>query len=342
MKNEPLISVLLPVYNAAPYIREAIESILSQTYRHFELIVINDGSTDDSGQVIASIIDPRIRVIEQANGGLPVALNRAIGVAQGAYLARQDADDISLPLRFERQVEYLETHPQCGMVGTWAEIKSDNPKVAKAHTHPTGSVVLKFELLFDNPFVHSSMLIRRQAIERVGLYSAEKHIRPAEDYELWCRVAREFEVANLPEYLQIYRDTPNSMSKGEINPFLESVVNISIDNLAWITKRDTCDPAINDLAALTHGAYHRVRGHSSLHDLTNVLFEAADRLSLAESGHVGLLQQHVQAHCQTVGHHYDLYRRYHKGGRLRRSVVQLSEMVKNAMSLRKRAAQRSQ
>lgn len=337
MEKDPLVSVLLPVYNAAPYVQEAIESILSQTYRRFELIIVNDGSTDGSGQIIKAMHDPRIRIIEQRNRGLSVALNRAIAVAQGAYLARQDADDISLPRRFERQVEFLEEHSTVGMVGTWAEIRSHNPSLVKVYAPPSDSALLKFELLFDNPFVHSSMMIRRQAIEQVGAYDEGASVR-AEDYELWSRVAQKCEVGNLPETLHIYRDAPNSKLKKERDAISDNVIDISIRNLSRITQRERNDPAINDLSALSHGAYRRVHGHTTIENLTALIVEAADRLHSAGQGFHGLLQDSVQAHCRTLRHHYDLYDRYYKERRYWQKVLQLSEMVKRAILPRRSSA----
>ena len=339
MKNEPLISVLLPVYNAAPYIRTAIASILEQTYGHCELIVINDGSTDGSDRIVKAIHDSRIRMIDQPNRGLSASLNGAIAIAQGDYFARQDADDIALPRRFERQVEFLQGHPTVGMVGTWAEVRSEYPTVDKLYAPSIESHVLKFDLLFDNPFVHSSMMIRREALNRVGTYCEDKDVK-AEDYELWSRVAREYELANIPETLQIYRDTPNSKLKRENNAILDHVINVSITNLAWMTKRDRSDPIVNDLSALAHGAYHRVQGHSTLHDLTELLFEAADRLNHAGHGSVAGVQEKADAQCKTVRYHYDLYHRYYKGGRFRRKLMQLSQLVKRNIPFRRSSVAR--
>lgn len=331
MVKEPLISVLLPVYNAAPYVKEAIESILNQTYQHLELIVIDDGSTDDSGQVVGRVRDPRIRIFHQANQGLPAALNQAIQTAQGAYVARQDADDIALPKRFEKQVEFLETHQDCGIVGTWAEIRSENKALQAIHKHPSDYHILKFELLFDNPFVHSSMMIRKSVFDRVGLYSTDKSVRPAEDYELWSRAAREFEVANIPEVLQIYRDTPGSMSKGVVNPFLESVINISINNLAWVTERDTRDPAIIDLAALAHAAYHRVIGIPTFQDLTSLLFEAADRLSDGCRVPRDVLRRRAHEHSHNIRYQYQYFQDSQRNG-VGSRVMRWARALKRAAS----------
>lgn len=332
MQTEPLVSVLLPVYNAASYVQEAIESILRQRYRNFELIVVDDGSTDESGRVIQTITDPRIRVFRQPNQGLSAALNRAIEMAQGVYLARQDADDLSLPRRLDRQVEFLEAHPKVGMVGTWAEVRTDTPRSDNVYTPPTDNRLLKFELLFDNPFVHSSVMVRKHVLVCVGAYTQEASVR-AEDYDLWSRIMREFDVSNLPEMLHVYRDAPNSKLKRERDAILENVINISMANLSWVTKRDRNDPVINDLAALSHGAYHRVQGYATSDDLLALLFEAADRVSGGGDAPAELLRERVQARWCTVLHHYDVYNRYHKGGRLRGKLAQFSKMVKRTIPL---------
>ncbi|MHB8171618.1 MAG: glycosyltransferase family 2 protein, partial [Thermincolia bacterium] len=255
--RHPLVSVILPVFNGAAYLEEAMESILSQTYEKFEFIIINDGSTDNTASIIKKFNDSRIRAYHQKNQGLANTLNRAVKLAAGEYLARQDSDDISLPQRFEKQVEFLESHLEYGMVGTWAEIWQENRKTNRTHKHPTDSAVLRFDLLFDNPFVHSSVMIRRNVFEKVGFYSAEK-VRQPEDYELWSRVAREFEVANIPEILHIYREVQGSICRISENPFLARVVNLSIENLTWFTGKAHPDQKTIDLAALIHGAYHRV------------------------------------------------------------------------------------
>lgn len=277
--DPPLVSVLLPVYNGVPYLEEAVRSVLAQTYDNFELIIVDDGSTDESGSVIGKFKDPRIRSYEQENQGLAATLNRAIKLARGKYLARQDQDDISFPLRFEKQVTFLETYPDYGMVGTWSAIRDGDKEAQRKHKHPEEGLILKFWLLFNNPFVHSSVMIRKEALEKVGLYSTDKSRQPPEDYELWSRIAREFEVANIPEVLHIYREVPRSMSRSGRDPFLEKVVKISAENLAWATGRSSSERSITDLAAITHGAYRMVRSKPDFQEISSILFEAADRLS---------------------------------------------------------------
>ena len=251
-QKTPLLSVILPVYNGAPYIAESIESILDQDFRDFELIIVNDGCTDGSDAVIRRCADPRIIYISQENRGLAATLNRAIGVARGRYIARQDQDDISLPSRFTKQICYLEVHPECGLLGTWAKIFSDVDARERYHRHPFRPSEILYDLLFDNPFVHSSVMLRKSVFDTVGLYCTDRNRQPPEDYELWSRVARIFQVANLPEVLVLYREVQTGMSKSGVNPFSAKVYRISRENIAMALDLEYASPVISDLADLVH------------------------------------------------------------------------------------------
>lgn len=329
VSNQPLVSVLLPVYNGAGFLEGGIESILSQSYRNIELIIINDGSSDDSAKIISKFQDPRIRAYHQENQGLAATLNRAINLAKGEYLARQDQDDLSLPQRIEIQVRFLNAHPNCGMVGGWAEIWVGNVKSERIHQHPTESPHLKYDLLFDNPFVHSSVMLRKSVCETVGLYSTDKSRQPPEDYELWSRVARHFEVANIPEVLLVYREVPNSMSRAGMSPFLDRVINISVENLLWATGRMFPDRDVTDLAALNHAAYQRVSPRPSLRKLSRILFEAADKLSGACGSPPSALRERAQLRCTDIRHHY--FRHVQARG-LCRKLVDLARAMKRVVA----------
>lgn len=212
----PLVSVILPVYNAERFIRESVDSILSQTYGDFELIIINDGSTDNSLSVLESIRDPRIVLISQQNKGLAATLNYGLTLAKGEFIARQDNDDLSLPSRFEKQLAFLQSNPAVDVVGTWAEIMDETGKATgKFHRHPTDSLQLKFRLLFDNPFVHSSVMFRKSIVTKAGNYDTDRSI--FEDYNLWSRIARISQVANIPEVLLRYREVNSGMSKSALD-----------------------------------------------------------------------------------------------------------------------------
>ena len=276
----PELSVLLPVYNGASHLREAIESILSQTYADFELIVIDDGSTDDSLSILEEYADSRIRVFSHTNRGLAASLNRAIGLAKGRYVARQDQDDVSLPQRFEKQVRFLKEHPTAGMVGTWARILAGNAETGRVHRHPSDNATLKFALMFDNPFVHSSMMIRKSVFDSVGVYTTDPSRQPPEDYELWSRIARAFDVANIPEVLHIYREVPKSMSRDHANPFLDRVVNISAENIARVLGREARGrDSHRSFRSCTWSDYHRVSPKPSLSRMEEDVNEMVRRLT---------------------------------------------------------------
>ncbi len=308
----PLVSVLLPVHNGAAYLEGALQSILCQTYGNFELIIIDDGSSDESATILRTFTDPRIRVYYQTNRGLAATLNQCVLLARGEYLARQDQDDVSLPQRLEKQVGFLESHPKCGMVGAWAEIWTENTRTGRSHQHPVENSILKFDLLFDNPFVHSSVMLKKSVFNKVGFYSTDKSRQPPEDYELWSRVARYCEVANIPETLLVYREIPSSMSRAGVSPFLDKVINISIENLLWVTGRNAPDQNISDLAALAHGAYYRVSRKPRLGELSRILFEAADKLSESCNLPSGVLRNRAGSRLKDIRHHYWNYR--HLGG----------------------------
>jgi glycosyltransferase involved in cell wall biosynthesis len=282
----PLISVILPVYNGAAYLRDAIDSILAQTFRKFELIVIDDGSTDSSMDILQQYTDDRIRLFSHPNQGLAATLNCGIELTRGRYVARQDQDDISRPERFTQQIAYLESHPACALLGTWAEIKQARKFSRMFHRHPTDNATLQFELLFNNPFVHSSVMIRKAALENVGVYSTDPTRQPPEDYELWSRIARHYEVANLPKILQIYREVRGSMSRVGPSPFLERLIKICAENIAWATDGDWDDPLIQNIALLTHTKQVQtldfLQGQPDFHTMREILYRAVSRISPPE------------------------------------------------------------
>jgi hypothetical protein len=276
----PLVSVLLPVYNGAEFLHEAIRSILGQTYENFELIAIDDGSTDESLSIIQSYSDPRVKSFTQKNMGLPATLNRAIELSRGHYFARQDADDIALPTRFEKQVAFLETNPDYGLVGTWASILEGTRETNRALRHPSDDIDIRFELLFDCQFVHSSVMIRKTALDMAGFYSTDPSRHPPEDYDLWCRITRYFKVANISEILQIYREVPSSICRSV--PFLNNLVRISAEHIAFTAKKNVDEDIVN-LSALVHGAFSLVSGNPSFRRISALLSDAVAGLAVSAS-----------------------------------------------------------
>ncbi len=205
------ISVVMSVYNGEKYLSEAIKSVLTQDFSDFEFIIIDDGSTDKSLAIIKSFIDNRIRLISRENKGLIYSLNEGIGLAQGEYIARLDADDICLPNRFSKQLAVLE-NKKIALVGSWA-IKIDDlgRETGIMDYPPQGNREIKRFFIKHNPFIHSSIMIRRDVFAAVGLY--KNSFKHAEDYELWSRVLAKFQAANITEPLIKYRITSDSITR---------------------------------------------------------------------------------------------------------------------------------
>ena len=209
--NPPRVSVLMSVYNGERYLRYAIESILVQTFTNFEFIIVDDYSTDRTPEILDQYTDPRIvRLKNDTNLGLTKSLNRGLAVARGQYVARQDADDVSLPERFERQGLYLETHSECVLVGTAYDLIGDQGEVMVQITPLTESQAIKPALQTFNRFVHGSVMMRRDSLMQVGGY--REAFKRSQDYDLWLRLTERYEVANLPEVLYQFRQTKETIS----------------------------------------------------------------------------------------------------------------------------------
>lgn len=230
--NIPAVSVILPVYNAAGTVEQSVRSILGQTFRDFELIIIDDGSTDRSADVINAIDDGRIIFLRQRNIGLAATLNKAISLARAPLIARQDNDDISYPSRLQKQVDYLKEHPEVVVVGTAARIVDANlAETGRWHRHACQPDELKYNLLFENPFVHSTVMFRKSAWAAAAGYSTSKDI--FEDYDLWSRMSGAGKLANLNEVLLDYRESPAGMSKTS-GDYEDRVRRTSLENISFL------------------------------------------------------------------------------------------------------------
>jgi len=200
----------MPVYNGAAYLREAMDSMLRQTFGDFEFLIINDGSTDKSVEIVESYRDPRIRLVNnESNLGLISTLNKGIDLATGEYIARMDCDDISSPKRLEHQVAFLESHPDVGVCGTWAKVF--NVEWSYVLQHPTDHEGIKCLMFINSSIVHPSTMFRRNLFISNNLYYDES-FQHAEDYELWLRAARYTRLANIPEILIDYRISVSQVS----------------------------------------------------------------------------------------------------------------------------------
>lgn len=202
----------MSVYNGARFLRQSIESLLNQSFHDFELIILNDASTDESDDIIRSYQDARIKLFHnEKNLGLTQSLNKGFALSRGEYIARQDADDISLPNRIARQVEFLDRHLEVGMAGTAYQMIDERNERLHDIYPPTDSKKIKQQLLLIcNPFAHGSVMIRRACLERVGVYRSD--LPCSQDYELWLRFIEKFAMANLPDILYQWRMTLESIS----------------------------------------------------------------------------------------------------------------------------------
>jgi len=209
-----LISVLLPVRNGEAYLREALESVLAQTHRELELLVVDDGSDDATHAILSSYEDPRLRVIRQEPQGLVPALRRGLADVRGEVLARMDADDVSLPHRLERQLEALAADERLALVGCAVETIDDGGRVTGSWSLPVDDAALRRRLLLRNPFTHGAVVLRRAAVEAAGGYRADYGAN--EDYDLWRRLAREWRLGAVPDALYRYRVHPAAVTKTRV------------------------------------------------------------------------------------------------------------------------------
>jgi len=208
--TEPRVSVLMAVHDGAPWVKDAVASVLGQTLTDLELIVLDDGSADATPAVLDGFADRRLRVERRPRAGLTRALNTALGLARAPIVARLDADDVALPERLARQVAFLDAHPDVGVLGSAArEVDAEGREVRIVHP-PLDDDALRRELIRRNPMVHSTVAMRRRAIEEVGGY--DPRFAVAQDYDLWIRLAVVTRLANLAEPLVVRRLLPGRVS----------------------------------------------------------------------------------------------------------------------------------
>jgi glycosyltransferase involved in cell wall biosynthesis len=251
----PLVTVLMPVYNGEIYLREAIDSILTQTYKDFEFLIINDGSTDNSENIIASYNDSRIRYVKnECNLKLITTLNKGIELAKGKYIVRMDADDISAPTRIEKQVIFMEKNPEIGLCGSWftsfGEVAESICKYKEQHDE------ILFKMFYQCHFCHPSLIIRKKVFEDLEIPFDKKFIH-AEDYELYFRLATKWKFHNLQESLVKYRIHNSSVSRQNQMIQLEHSLHIRRMFFSFLGT-DNSQEELKSFEALNHQDYKAV------------------------------------------------------------------------------------
>lgn len=209
--GSPRISVIMPAYNAQNFIRKSIESILNQTLTDLEFIIINDGSSDSTLEIIQEYQrnDSRIKILNQENRGIVKSLNRGIMHSKGDYIARMDADDICWPERLEKQLQYLKENPKIDLISCgYQPIDEHDKNIGEPILHPSNENALKIALCFSSPICHPGVMAKREVFSNFPYKE-----KVSEDHALWISIARKYLISNIEEPLIKYRITENSLSK---------------------------------------------------------------------------------------------------------------------------------
>ena len=235
--SDPKVTVLMSVYNGEKYLRKAIESILKQTFTDFEFLIINDGSTDYSGEIFRSYSDPRIRFVSNsANRGLTRSLNTGLKLAKGEYVARIDADDVAFQNRLQVQVAFLDAHLDVCLLGGSYEVIDENGVVMSTEQVLADPLSIRFCLLFDNPVCHSSVMFRRSAVLEVGGY--DENVRIGQDFDLWNRLVTRGKIVQMDKPLVQLRRHNESVSRTSPIHVKDHYVSTVIRNIHLLTGRE--------------------------------------------------------------------------------------------------------
>lgn len=228
--NSPLVSVVMPVYNSATYLEQAIRSILNQTFTNFELIIFNDGSEDNSSDIIKAIKDERIRFFDDSqNTGYVIRLNEGLRIAHGKYIARMDSDDIAYPERLAKQVAFMEIHTTVGVCGT--AFQTFGSRNISANMPVEDSAIREF-MLVHNPIGHPTVMMRKSVIDEYDL-KYEQDYTPAEDYRMWYDFSKVSSLRNLPDILLDYRTHDNQISNS-----MNTIQRANVNKVRWLQLQD--------------------------------------------------------------------------------------------------------
>lgn len=270
----PKVSVLMPVYNGEKYLKEAIDSILNQTFTDFEFLIIDDGSRDNSVEIINSYQDPRIKLVQnKTNLKLITTLNKGLALAKGEYIARMDCDDFSLPQRFEKQISYLDIHNDIGVLGTGFELMDARGNSFTSIQFPTQSNVLKWSLFFYCPIAHPTVVMRRSIVNQVGGYNSEAVY--CEDYDLWIRVAKTTQIGNLPDVLVKIRKHDANVTNVFSRQHQSNCIKVS---QLLISKTLDKDISINSIKNLKNNSCNT---KNDINEMNNIICDLYEQFSIS-------------------------------------------------------------
>jgi GT2 family glycosyltransferase len=295
MAQSPRVSVVLPVRNAEAFLAQALESVLSQTFADFEIIAVDDGSVDGTPEILSSFAsrDQRLKVQRQDSGGFANAVNAALDLAVGEYLARMDGDDVALPDRFERQCDLLDSNPDLGAVG--GTVVVIGPDGTRLRIWPVGETdhAIRSTLRHTNPFCDPAVMIRRAALRKVGRYRAA--FGAAADYDLWLRISEHFRLAAVREPVLLYRWHPGQLSTRSVHSQLLGLV------AARLAARSRCSYGTDPFDGVEQIELDRLRqtGLDGISLQTELQAEAAARASFFVA--IGQARQARELLDQVVG-----------------------------------------
>lgn len=240
--DTPVATVLMSVHNGMPYVKEGVACMLAQSFGDFELLILDDASTDGTADYLRTLTDPRVRVIAlSANIGLTAALNTGLREARGEFIVRQDADDLSHPTRIEAQLAFLRAHPQCAAVGSQALLMDGAGRSLGKKDFPLTHHAIAFAHLFDNALAHAAVTFRKSAVMALGGY--DEAWPASQDYELWSRLSAHHELANLPARLATLRVLDSSITRQHRRP--ELIRRVQAAHYQRLLGTAPTDPALD-------------------------------------------------------------------------------------------------
>jgi len=295
----PETTVLMTVYNGLPFIRQAIDSVLNQSYTDFEFLIINDCSTDTTRDVILSYNDPRIRLIDNdENIKQTRSLNKGLGLARGKIVSRLDADDIAHPRYLEMQVAYLERHPEVAVVGSNHRFIDEKGRVTGKCSRPEGDLALRWLQLFVCPIGCGTVAFRKNVIwDKLGGF--DESIKISQDWELWSRVLSEHKAGNIPEFLVDVRAHSNteSITAGDLQKITESerIVHLNLKRLLGL--EDQSEQWLRKVSTLRQLS---VEQPGERFAAIRVLFDRLSYLHPAASRDAEVIQQVLVQYARTI------------------------------------------